>query len=159
MFSTYISGTLWLQLINGCHWKINLRIFWNLIMKNIRLKHDQCNSIILPLIIFWRILYFWCVLESILKFIIELHVLQCLFVSESNKKRGGIGIFNVSQKDIPFHFLWQTGLSLPQKGLPLPFSLAKKKIYLDTQLIVGLTDLFWKLPEFSREGIGWYTFL
>ena len=34
-----------------------------------------------------RILYFWQVLEYIHKFIIELHVLQCLFVRGSNKKQ------------------------------------------------------------------------
>ena len=34
-----------------------------------------------------RILYFWQVLEFIHKFIIELHVLQCLFVRGSNKKQ------------------------------------------------------------------------
>ena len=33
-----------------------------------------------------RICYFWHVLESLHKFIIELHVLQCLFVRELNKK-------------------------------------------------------------------------
>ena len=34
-----------------------------------------------------RIGYFWQVLESIHKFIIELHALQCLFVKRSNNKR------------------------------------------------------------------------
>ena len=34
-----------------------------------------------------RILYFWYVLKYIHKFIIEPHVLQCLFVKESNKKQ------------------------------------------------------------------------
>ena len=34
-----------------------------------------------------RILYFWYVLESIQKFIMELHVLQCLFVRRFNKKQ------------------------------------------------------------------------
>ena len=34
-----------------------------------------------------RIFYFWHVLESINKFIIELHVLQCLFVRGYNKKQ------------------------------------------------------------------------
>ena len=34
-----------------------------------------------------RILHFWQVLESLQKFIIELHALQCLFVRGSNKKQ------------------------------------------------------------------------
>ena len=34
-----------------------------------------------------RILYFWEVLESINKFIIEINVLQCLFVRKSNEKQ------------------------------------------------------------------------
>ena len=34
-----------------------------------------------------RVLYFWYVLESTHKFIIELHALQCLFVGRSNKKQ------------------------------------------------------------------------
>ena len=33
-----------------------------------------------------KILYFWQVLESMHKFIIELYVLKCLFIGESNKK-------------------------------------------------------------------------
>ena len=37
---------------------------------------------------------------------------------------------------------------LQDKGLPLPFSLAKKKMYLDTQLKLELTKLFWKVPGY-----------
>ena len=42
----------------------------------------------------------------------------------------------------------QCGLPLApsKKGLPLIFSLAKKRTYLDTQLKEEPTDLFWKLP-------------
>ena len=55
-----------------------------------------------------RILYFWYVLKSIHKFIIELHALQCLFVRGSNKKqRRGLGLFEISQKVRLFHILWQ----------------------------------------------------
>ena len=36
-----------------------------------------------------------------------------------------------------------------QKGFPSPFSLARNRIYLDTRLKVGITDLFWKLPGYS----------
>ena len=38
-----------------------------------------------------------------------------------------------------------------QKGLPITFSLAKKRIYLDTQLKGEITDLFWKLPACSTS--------
>ena len=37
---------------------------------------------------------------------------------------------------------------LQYKGLPLPFSLAKKRIYLYTQLKAELTNLFCKLPGY-----------
>ena len=52
-----------------------------------------------------RILYFWHILESIHKFIIEPYVLQCLFVRGSNKKQRWGRI--ISQKDRIFHLLWQ----------------------------------------------------
>ena len=79
---------------DGSIWKINLRILWNHIMKNFQVKHGQCDSVILPQKLLLdicladsRILYFWYVLKSIHKFIIELHALQCLFVRGSNKKQ------------------------------------------------------------------------
>ena len=90
----------------GCFRKINWMILWNHIMKNFQVKHGQCDKVIFSktfsfessnwLIDLWlaesRILYFWQVLESIHKFIIELHALQCLFARRSNKKqrRGSI---------------------------------------------------------------------
>ena len=102
------------------------------------------------------------------KFMIELHILQCLFVRGSNKKqRRGRTISNL-QKERLFYFLWQPNalgvisqcgplLAPSKKGLPLPFSLAKNRKYLDVQLKGELTDLFWKLPGcsvFPRVGIG-----
>ena len=44
------------------------------------------------------ILYFWYILEPIHKFIIELNVLQSLFVRGSgfNKNKGGLGLFQIS---------------------------------------------------------------
>ena len=62
-----------------------------------------------------------------------------------------VGLFQIlqMQKDGIFHLLitklliWvispQCGLQ--SKGLPLPFSLAKERIYLDTQLKAELTNL------------------
>ena len=113
-----------------------------------------------------RILYFWYVLESIRKSIIGLHVLQCLFVRESNKKtRRGRIVLNFTKGE-PFSPLMTTKCSWGQSynlaSLLAPFSLAKKRIYLDTQLKAELTDLFWKLlgcSLFSRVGIGWWTLL
>ena len=87
---------------DGCVWKNNLRILWNHIMTNFQVKHGQCDSIIFPITFSFensldlcladsRILYFWqesiFYLESIQKFVVELHVLQCLFVTASNKKQ------------------------------------------------------------------------
>ena len=41
---------------DGCIWKINLRLLWNHIMKNLQAKHDQCGRIIFPQnIFFWRL--------------------------------------------------------------------------------------------------------
>ena len=152
-------------------------------------KSSRCNSIIFPEnIFFWRLLvivldlcladsrifYFWYVLESIHKCITELHVLQCLFVRGSNKKqRRGRIISNITKRETFFisHYnqvllgvISQCGppSCTLKKGFPLPFSLAKKRIYLDIQLKAELTDLFLKLPGcslFSRVGIGWWTLL
>ena len=102
-----------------------------------------------------RNLYLWYVLESIHKCIIELHVLQCLFVRGSNKNKREAELFQITQRGKPFHLLWQRSalgsnrtmwplfLARFKKGLVLPFSLAKKIIYLDTQLKAELTSLFW----------------
>ena len=92
-----------------------------------------------------RILYFWQVLESIHKFIIELHVLQCLFVRGLMKNKGWVGLFQISQKERLLHVLyqpsdnlamWSAFLHPSKKGLSFPISLGKKRIYLETQLKV-----------------------
>ena len=98
-----------------------------------------------------RILFFWYALESIHKVIIELHVLQHLFVRRSNKKQSEVsggttkgGTFFISYDDqVLLGVISHYGPLLApfRKGLPLPFSLAKKRIYLDTQLKGALTDL------------------
>ena len=51
--------------------------------------------------------YFWQVLESIHKFIIELHVLECLFVRESSKNQRKGRITSIFTKGETFHLLWQ----------------------------------------------------
>ena len=49
-----------------------------------------------------RNLYFWYLLESIYKFIIELNILQCLFVRKSNKKQRRGRIISNFTKRIDF---------------------------------------------------------
>ena len=73
----------------------------------------------------------------------------------SNKNKGGVGLFQISQKERLFHLLWQPSALADnltvwspswtlQKRPFFPFSLAWKRIYLDTQLKEEFTDLFWK---------------
>ena len=115
-----------------------------------------------------RIFYYWQVLQFIQKFIIELHVLQCLFVRGSNKKqKRGRFISNFAKRETFSSLMtitcsWEKShnVVLPlapfKNGFPLPFSLAKKRIYLDTQLKGQLFKLFSKFPGcsfFSRVGI------
>ena len=72
------------------------------------------------------------------------------------KTKGGVGLFQISQKERLFHLLWQPSalgdnltmcppLHPSKKGLSFCFSLGKKIIYLETQLKREFTDLFWKL--------------
>ena len=93
------------------------------------------------------------VLESIHKFIIELRVLQCLFVKWSNKNKGGVRLFQISQKERLFCVLYQPSDNLAmwfpflhpsKKVLSFPFSLGKRRVYLKTQLKGEFTDLFGK---------------
>ena len=121
-----------------------------------------------------KALYFWYVLKSIHNFIIELHALRCLFVRGSNKKQRRGSIISNFTNGETFSSLMTTkyswgkyhnvvSLLVPlKKSLPLPFSLGKKRIYLDTQLKGELNDLFKKLPVcslISLVGIGWWAFL
>ena len=78
-------------------------------MKKFRVKHGQCGSVIFSktlsfesskyLIAGSRILYFWQVLESIHKFIIELNALQCLFIWGLIKNKDKVGLFQISLKE------------------------------------------------------------
>ena len=124
----------------------------NHIIKNFQVKHGQCGSIIFSKTISFesskslldlhfadrRILYFWQVLEFILKFIIELHALQCLFVREPNKKTKKERIISIFTKKETFSSLITTKLlgvisqwgcpSLThQKGLLLLFNLGRRE--------------------------------
>ena len=89
--------------------RIDLRVFCNHITKNFQVKHDQCNSIIFLKHFLWKALNnhnktldLLTPDYSLLKgpgispmFIIELHVLQSLFVRGSNKNKG-VGLFQIS---------------------------------------------------------------
>ena len=78
--------------------------------------------------------------------------MECLFVRRYNEKQRRSRIILNFTKVETFHLLWQPrdGGNLTmrppsctlQKGLPLPFTLAKKRTYLDTELKEELTDLF-----------------
>ena len=74
------------------------------------------------------------------------------------KNKGRVELFQISQTEGLFYLLWSWNvlednltmwfhalLAPSKKGLSLPFSLAKNRIYLDTQLNREPTDLFWKL--------------
>ena len=126
MFSTHISRPWWL------HLKINFRIFWYLIMKNHQVKHGQSDSIIFPpKIFFWKlwvlldlylngswILYFWYVLNSVHKFITELHVPQWLFVRWSHKKHRERRGWIISSL---LHLSWQPSALGGNLTMRLPF--------------------------------------
>ena len=110
-------------------------------MKKFRVKHGQCGSVIFPktlsfesskyLIAGSRILYFWQVLESIHKFIIELNALQCLFVWDLIKNKERVGLFQISLKErlfisydnqvlLGYLIMWPTFLHPPKKAFSSP---------------------------------------
>ena len=72
----------------------------------------------------------------------------------TRENKGGIVLFQISQKERLFHVLYQPSYNLAmwspfasllhpsKKGLSFPFSLGKKRIYLETQLKGEFTDLF-----------------
>ena len=74
------------------------------------------------------------------------------------KNKGGARLFQISQKERLFHVLYEPSDNLAmwslffhpsKKGLSFPFSLGKKRIYLETELKGELTDLFSKLTGHS----------
>ena len=72
----------------------------------------------------------------------------------TRENKGGIVLFQISQKERLFDVLYQPSYDLAmcsrfasllhpsEKGLYFPFSLGKKRIYLQTQLKGEFTDLF-----------------
>ena len=68
--------------------------------------------------------------------------MQSLFLNGLIKNKGGVGLFHISQQVRLFLSrafvgnltMWSFLLALSKKGLPLPFSLDKKRIYPDIQL-------------------------
>ena len=112
-----------------------------------------------------RILHFWQFLESLHKFIIELHVLQ--WGSNKKQRRGRIFSNFISYLYQPSDniAMWSPFLHPSKKGLYFPFSLDKMIIYLETQLkgeficwFILKIDRVLPIPT-GRVGIGWWTFL
>ena len=109
--------------------------------------------------------FFWQVLESIHKFVIELNTLKYLFVRGweclltakeewdylgFHKKRDFLYLISYNYQVLLGIISQLTPFLHPLKNvLPLPFSLAKKKIYMDTHLKEALSYLFLKLPRCS----------
>ena len=70
------------------------------------------------------------------------------------KNKEGVGLFQILQKERLFHVLYQPSYNLAmwspfasllhpsKKGLSFPFSLGKKRTYLETQLKGEFSDLF-----------------
>ena len=74
-----------------------------------------------------RILYFWQVVESIHKFIIELHVLQCLFVRGSNEKQRKDKIISNFTKEETFSSVMTTKVLLGEISQYAPPSCTLQK--------------------------------
>ena len=163
MFSTNIFRTC------GWIWKINLIILWKHVIKNLQVKHRQYDSIIFSSEGFTqllglcladsRILYCWNVLESIHKFIIELHVLQCLFVRGFDKRQKSGRIASNFTKRENFASFMTTkcswGLFYNVASLLALFRLAKKsRTY---SFILKIARMFPILT--TRVGIVWWTLL
>ena len=105
--------------------------------QNIFLNLDLANS---------RILHFWQVLESLHKFVIALHLLQCLFVGGSNKNKGGVGLFQISSLTYISQVILQCSppsCSLPKKVSLSPPVWARREYIWKVELKESLyTDLF-----------------
>ena len=151
-------------------------------------KHSQCDSIIFPKTFSFesskelldlcladsRILYFWQVLESIHKFILELHALQCLFVRGSNKQqRRGRIISNFTKEQTFSSFMttkwsWEIisqcgpASSTLQKRPSLQFGQEENIPGQSTEsraywFVLKIARVF-PIPT-GRVGIGWWTLL
>ena len=142
---------------DGGFWKINLRISWNHIMKNLQVK----QVIIRPLLC-WQKDPLLLTAPGIYPQIYQKSPYPAVLICKgSNKKQRRGKIISNFTKGETFHLLWQPSalrgnnvpppslLALSKTGLPLPFTLGKKRTYLDTQLKGDLTGLFWKLSERS----------
>ena len=104
---------------DGCFRKITLNFcettLWRTFkqsMVNVTASYSLKRFLLKILYNYWtyclvdsRILYFWKILEFIDQFIIVLLVLQPLFVRDLTKNKGGVGLFQTSQKERLL--LWQ----------------------------------------------------
>ena len=120
-----------------------------------------------------RILYFWQILESFRKFIIEFHVLQCLFVRGSNEKQRWGKIISNFTKGETFNLWWQPSALGDNLTMWSPFLKKRPSSTLHFgqeenipwHIIEGRAYWFvlkiaWVFPTSSgRVGIGWSTVL
>ena len=127
------------------------------IMKNFKVKHGQCGNIIFSRAFSFesskwlldlclddsRILCFWQILESTKGGSIISNFTKGETFSSLMTTKFSWGLLGINLK------MWPLFLHPPGKELLLPFSLAKKRIGLDTQLNESLLICFWKLPGCS----------
>ena len=123
--------------------RINFRILWKHIIVNFQVRHGQCDSIIFlktfslesskELLLHLcladsRILYFWQVLESIHKF----------------KNKGGVGLFQISQKERLFiSYNNQVLLGIISQCGPSSCTLSKKAFLFPS--VWARREYIWKL--------------
>ena len=109
-----------------------------------------------------RILHFWQVLESLHKFIIELHALQCLFVRGSNKKQSRGRIISNFISYINKVIILQCGpLLAPFQKMsffPLQFGQEDNIFGNSIERRILKIDIVLPVPT-GRVGIGWWTLL
>ena len=148
---------------------------WNHITKNFQVKHGQCDSIISPKHFLLKALSNFQIFALLTAGLFTFDGFWNLFTNLSKKSmscntyflsgglikgKGGAKLFQSSEKERLFiSYDNQVLLGIisqcdpplepSKKGLPLLFTLAKKRTYLDTQLKWEYTDLFWKLPGCS----------
>ena len=94
-----------------------------------------------------------CWQQSILKLIVELHVVQQLLVRVLIKNNGGVGLFKISQKERLFHLSWQLS-ALEGNGTIWSFFCTLQKRLSSPLHIFSLT-----LPPHMRDSLEYKSML
>ena len=140
MFSSYIFRTWWRLLKNhiknfvkSYHEELSSKA-WSMEQYHIfqNIFFDRSKKLLDLCLADSKIPYFWQVLESIHKFMIELHVLQYLFVRVSNKKQRRCRIMSNFRKGKTFHLLWQPSALVSNLTMWPPFLHPPKKASLSS---------------------------